>query len=60
MFEGKQVIRCVCGKPFGEVAPNVRVQLRERPEYRAVSERHITHRCRDCRKELDLLIEVAA
>ncbi len=58
-FSGKQTVKCECGKAFGEVAPNATVKVRIRPPLRAVGERHLTHRCRECRRELDMLITAA-
>ncbi len=55
-FSGKETVRCVCGRPFGEVAPGVRLMVRIRPPFRAVGERHFTHTCRSCRKQLDVLV----
>lgn len=56
-FSGKQIARCpCCGKGFGEVAPGVKVRVRARPDIRAQGSRHLTHKCKGCDREIDLMI----
>lgn len=56
---GKERICCPCGKPLAEVAPDTVAKFRERPEARRHGDRNFTIRCKDCRREVDILLEIA-
>lgn len=56
-FVGPETVKCECGKSFCEVAPNCTIKVRVRPQFRAVGERHFSFRCRECKRELDMLVD---